>query len=49
VTFESVGDETRMVQTVEYKNHDDLDQVVSSGMEGRVIEAWNRLAEIVES
>jgi len=49
VTFEEVGNKTRMTQTVEYKSLNDLEQVVSSGMESRVIEAWERLAELVES
>lgn len=49
VTFEGVGDETRMTQTVEYKNLGDLEQVISSGMEERSKEAWGRLAELVEN
>lgn len=47
--FEGVGDETRMTTTVEYRRLDNLEQVVSSGMEERVKESWDRLAELVES
>jgi uncharacterized protein YndB with AHSA1/START domain len=49
VTFESIGKETRMTQTVEYKNRSDLDEAISSGMEERSKEAWERLAELVEN
>ena len=48
-TFEGVGEETKMTTTVEYKSLDNLDQVVSSGMEERIKESWDRLAELVES
>jgi uncharacterized protein YndB with AHSA1/START domain len=47
--FEGVRDKTRMTTTVEYRDLDDLNGVVSSGMEERVKEGWERLAELVES
>jgi uncharacterized protein YndB with AHSA1/START domain len=48
-SFEGVQDNTRMTTTVEYRTLDDLDGVVSSGMEERVKEGWERLAMLVES
>jgi uncharacterized protein YndB with AHSA1/START domain len=48
-TFEDDCHKTKMIATIQYKNLEDLDGMVSTGMESGTVETWERLAELVET
>ena len=50
MTLEDLGNGTTKMTTVsQYKNLEDLEGMVGSGMEGGAVETWERLASIVEN
>lgn len=49
MTLEDVGGKTKVTATASYANVEDLDGMVTSGMESGATESWDRLAEFVET
>jgi uncharacterized protein YndB with AHSA1/START domain len=47
VTFEPQGSGTRLVASSSFASKEDLDGMLSSGMEGGANESWDRLAELL--
>jgi uncharacterized protein YndB with AHSA1/START domain len=47
--FTDVDGKTRLTVTSTFANREDLDGMVSSGMEGGAAETWDRLAELLET
>lgn len=48
VTLEDLGGKTKVTSVATYANVEDLDGMVSAGMESGAVESWDRLAELLE-
>ena len=49
VTFEDLGNKTRIVDLMSFDNKEDRDGMVESGMESGASELWDRFEEMVQS
>ena len=47
ITLVPEGSGTRLIATSRYASKEDLDGMISSGMEGGANESWDRLAELI--
>jgi uncharacterized protein YndB with AHSA1/START domain len=48
VTFEDMGDKTKIVDRMNFDNKEDRDGMVESGMESGAAELWDRFEELVQ-